>query len=348
MLLGVGSGNPGIAARRSMGCRAGSILATVACERFMSKIRELPPRVIAGYTPQEWAKIFLRGVGQIMFQDNALTGLLFLVGIAAGAFEENAAFALLMALGGLVGTVLGTITARLIGYDEKQIRDGIYGFNATLVGTDGFFNSKPPPLRSFRWLLGCAASSVVTWAMRTYLPFPTYTFPFIVTTWVLLGIGTLMGLPRVELPAPPENFNITTAFGEGLGEVMFQASILTSIAFFAGLAVNNWRHAVLALVGSILGTLVGIYHHDPTGSVNIGIYGYNAALTAIGLYLWRPSLVIAILGVFLSTPLTEMFPKIHELVPGLNPAALTAPFVFACWIVIAIGALEKYFCTESA
>ena len=114
-----------------MGCRAGSILATVACERFMSKIRELPSSVIAGYTPLEWAKIFLRGVGQVMFQDNALTGLLFLVGIAAGAFEENAAFALLMALGGLIGTVLGTITARLIGYDEKQIRDGIYGFNAT-------------------------------------------------------------------------------------------------------------------------------------------------------------------------------------------------------------------------
>ena len=129
---------------------------------------------------------------------------------------------------------------------------------------------------------------------------------------------------------------------------MFQASIVTSICFFAGLAVNNWRHAVLALVGSILGTLVGIYHHDPTGSVNIGIYGYNAALAAIGLYLWRPSLVVPILGAFLSTPLTELFPRIQDFFPRLNPAALTAPFVFACWIVLGIGALEKYFCTESA
>src|SRR5271166_680200 len=176
MLLGVGSGNPGIAARQSMGCRASSILATVACERFMSKVRELPPSVIDGYTPQEWAKIFLRGVGQVMFQDNALTGLLFLVGIAAGAFEENAAFALLMALGGLIGTVLGTITARLIGYDEKQIRDGIYCFNATLVGIALFFYFKPTVLAILLMLAGCVASSVVTWAMRTYLPFPTYTF----------------------------------------------------------------------------------------------------------------------------------------------------------------------------
>ncbi len=84
----------------------------------------------------------------------------------------------------------------------------------------------------------------------------------------------------------------------------------------------------------------------PAGSASI--YGYNAALAAIGLYLWRPSLVVPILGAFLSTPLTELFPRIHDFFPGFNPAALTAPFVFACWIVLAIGALEKYFCTESA
>jgi urea transporter len=119
----------------------------------MSTVPDLSSSVIAGYTPQEWAKMFLRGVGQIMFQDNALTGLLFLVGIAAGAFEENAAFALLMALGGLIGTVLGTITARLLGHDEKQIRDGICGFNATLVGIGMFFYFKPTVLAILLMLL---------------------------------------------------------------------------------------------------------------------------------------------------------------------------------------------------
>jgi urea transporter len=307
-----------------------------------------PRPVAVAEGPIEWVKIFLRGVGQVMFQENALTGLLFLVGIAAAAGEEDPKFAILMAFGGLIGTVLGTVTAWLAGYDRDQVLAGIYGFNGTLVGIAMFFYFQPTVMAIVLMLLGCAASAVVTWAMRKYLPFPTYTFPFIVTTWVLLGIGTLMGLPRVELPPPPGNFNIVTAFTEGLGEVMFQASMVTSIAFLAGLAVNNWRHAVLALLGSILGTLVGIYHQDPTGPVTIGIYGYNAALAAIALYLWRPSLVIPILGAFLSTPLTEMFPKIHDYVASLNPAALTAPFVFACWIVIGIGALEKYFCEKPA
>jgi urea transporter len=312
----------------------------------MSTANEQPGQAVLAESPLEWIKIFLRGVGQVMFQENALTGLLFLIGIAAAAGEEDPRFAFLMAFGGLIGTVVGTLTARLAGYNPDEIRAGIYGFNGTLVGIAMFFYLQPTIMAIVLVLIGCAASAVVTWAMRRYLPFPTYTFPFIVTTWAMLGIGTLMGLPRVELPPPPTNFDIVTAFTEGLGEVMFQASMVTSIAFFAGLAVNNWRHAVLALLGSILGTLVGIYHQDPTGPVNIGIYGYNAALAAIALYLWRPSLVIPILGAFLTTPLTEMFPKIQDYIPGFNPAVLTAPFVFACWIVIGIGALEKYFCEK--
>lgn len=314
----------------------------------MSTLTAEPDRGILAESPTEWARILLRGVGQVMFQENALTGLLFLVGIAAAAGEEDPQFAILMSVGGLIGTAVGTITAWFAGYDRDHIRAGIYGFNGTLVGIAMFFYFKPTVLVVLLLLAGCAASSVVTWAMRTFLPFPTYTFPFIVTTWVLLGVGTLLDCPRVELPPPPSNFNIITAFTEGLGEVMFQASIVTSIAFLAGLAVSNWRHAVLALLGSILGTLVGIYHQDPAGSVAIGIYGYNAALAAIALYLWRPSLVIPILGAFLTTPLTEMFPKIHDYIASLNPAALTAPFVFACWIVIGIGALENFFCEKSA
>src|SRR4051794_28263403 len=314
----------------------------------MSGLSARPGQTAAAETPMDWVKIFLRGVGQVMFQENALTGLLFLVGIAAAAGEEDPKFAVLMALGGLIGTVLGTVTGWLAGYDRDEVRAGIYGFNGTLVGIAMFFYLQPTAMAIVLLLLGCAASAVVTWAMRRFLPFPTYTFPFIVTTWVLLGVGTLMDLPRVALPPPPNNFNIVTAFTEGLGEVMFQASLVTSIAFLAGLAVNNWRHAVLALLGSVLGTLVGIYHRDPNGPVNIGIYGYNAALAAIALYLWRPSLVIPILGAFLTTPLTEMFPKIHDYITGFNPAALTAPFVFACWIVIAIGALERYFCEPTA
>jgi urea transporter len=188
-------------------------------------------------------------------------------------------------------------------------------------------------------ILGCIASTIVTWGARRWLPFPTYTGPFIVTTWVVIAIGHALQIPTVDHPAPTESLNIATALTgmtEGLGEVMFQASLVTGLAFLAGLAVSNWRHAVLGLLGSILGTLVAIYHQDVAGPISIGIYGYNATLAAIALYLWRPSLLIPIFGAIVSTPITEFFPM-----TGL--ATLTAPFVLACWIVIAIGSLERFF-----
>jgi urea transporter len=293
----------------------------------------------------EWAKIFLRGVGQVFFQENALTGLLFLIGIAAASP--------LMGAGALLGTLIGTVTAKLLKYDEGELRAGIYGFNATLVGIAVLFYLELGVGTALLLVVGCAASTVVTWAMRKYLPFPTYTFPFIVTTWLLLALAShpLMNLPWVKIPDATETLNTTTflqGITEGVGEVMFQASLITGIFFLAGLAVSNWRHAVLGFVGSVLGTLVGIYHQDPSGPITIGIYGYNAVLAAIALYLWRKSLVIPILGAFLTTPLTELFPKIHDFIPGFDPAALTAPFVFACWIVIGIGAFEKYFCEPSS
>jgi urea transporter len=281
--------------------------------------------------PVEWVKVVFRGIGQVMFQDHALTGLLFLIGIAAADLE--------MGLGAFVGSAIGTFAAWLLRYDRKEILDGIYGFNGTLVGIAALFFFKPSAMLIGLLILGCVVSTIVTWGARKWVPFPTYTGPFIVTTWVLIAIGHALQIPTVDHPAPTESLNIATALTgmtEGLGEVMFQASLLTGIAFLAGLAVSNWRHAFLGLLGSILGTLVAIYHQDVAGSISIGIYGYNATLAAIALYLWRPSLLIPILGAVVSTPITEFFPM-----TGL--ATLTAPFVLACWIVIAIGSLERFF-----
>jgi urea transporter len=107
-----------------------------------------PGRAYVAVGPIDWAKLFLRGVGQVMFQENALTGFLFLVGIAAAVVEEDPRFAVLMALGGLIGTVLGTVTAWHSGYERDEHRAGIYGFNGTLVGIAMSFSFQRPSWRS--------------------------------------------------------------------------------------------------------------------------------------------------------------------------------------------------------
>lgn len=67
-----------------------------------------------------------RGIGQVMFQNNALSGGLMLLGIAFNSWQ--------LAVLSVLGTVVSTLTASLSGYDKEDIRNGLYGFNGTLVG----------------------------------------------------------------------------------------------------------------------------------------------------------------------------------------------------------------------
>ena len=77
------------------------------------------------------------------------------------------------------------------------------------------------------------------------------------------------------------------------------------------------------LLGSVVGMLVGSYHAtaaaralDPESlveralleNVALGLYGYNATLAAVALFLWRRSLIPPLLGILLSVPLTELVP----------------------------------------
>jgi urea transporter len=112
------------------------------------------------------------------------------------------------------------------------------------------------------------------------------------------------------------------------------------LLFVTGVGLSSWRHGVLLFVGSLVGTLAAVYRNDPEGTVSIGIYGYNAALAAVAVYLWRKSLLYPMLAALVAVPLTEFFPK------TLGIPALTAPFVVSAWIVLAVGSLEPWFCAE--
>jgi urea transporter len=72
--------------------------------------------------------INLRGVGQVMFQDNPLSGALFLAAIAWGSFAAGVPQVL---FGGLVAA---TLTTQWLHVDKAALRAGLYGFNGFLVG----------------------------------------------------------------------------------------------------------------------------------------------------------------------------------------------------------------------
>lgn len=285
----------------------------------------------------------LRGVGQVFFQGSALSGACFVAGIAANSP--------LMAVGGLAGSAIGLAVARLAKFDPDEIADGIYGFNPALVGVASFFFFKPGAAAVLLMVVGCVAATFVTRLMRKGLPFPTYTTPFIVTTWLLWLVGPSLGAQSVAPGEAPSVVNAFAAAANGVGQVMFQANMLTALLFVLGIALGDWRHAVLVVVGSALGVLAANYHVTPEQraldpermaqrflpeNIGLGLYSYNATLAAVALFLSRRSLARALLGVLLSVPLTELVPK-------LGLPALTAPFVLATWLVLILAWFDATF-----
>lgn len=290
---------------------------------------------------QTFPRAVVRGVGQVFFQESALSGAIFLVGIAISSPA--------MAIGGLFGSVIGTCTAWLWGFDEDDRQAGIFGFNSTLVGIATLFFFEPQPLSLALLVGGCIAASFLTRTVRTHLAFPTYTAPFVVTTWVVYVLAHALGATEVAAGSEVESGRVMNAVANGVAQVMFQANLWTGALFVIGIAVSNWRHAVWVVLASLIGMLVGSYHLTPTlraldverlveraqsEIVALGLYGYNATLAAVALYLWRRSLIAPLLGVLLTVPIAEAIPLV-----GLP--ALTAPFVLATWIVLALGEIER-------
>lgn len=74
---------------------------------------------------QKYIESVLKGVGQVMLQENSWMGLLFLVGLAFSSIY--------LASLALVATILATLFAYLMKYPEERIEQGLYGYNATLV-----------------------------------------------------------------------------------------------------------------------------------------------------------------------------------------------------------------------
>ena len=145
--------------------------------------------------------INLRGTGQVMLQDNPLSGALFLAAIAWGSYAAGAPQ---IAIGGIVALLAATLTAYWVRADEKSLAAGLYGFNGILVGLALPTFLAPGPLLWAYVILGGAVSTIVMmWTVKLVTPWgAALTFPFVITTWLLLlATYGFAGLTGAALPA---------------------------------------------------------------------------------------------------------------------------------------------------
>lgn len=271
---------------------------------------------------QEGFLIVGRGLGQVMFQNNAVSGLLMLVGIACNSW--------LLALLALLGNFVGTVTAFFSGYSKEDIEDGLYGFNGTLVGIAvGVFME--PGVASL--LLLVAGSMLSTWIARVFAYqklLPGFTAPFILAVWLLQALcrGWFPSLLSSSVMPEETAADWFRAFSLNIGQVMFQGgTVLSGLFFLAGILLNSRVHALYTVWGALLPLGMVWMVGSDYAAFNAGLLGYNAVLCAIALgdRSWAGA-AWATLSVTLSV-LLQVWGM------SLGMTTLTAPFVVSVWIV---------------
>lgn len=142
----------------------------------------------------------LRGIGQVMFQNNRYAGLLFSAGVGVQSWHCAVAMVL--------GTVVSTGAACVLGVERSALRDGLYGFNGALVGVAAAVFFQPTGGMWAVLVAGAIASTVVMSALSALLArwsIAALTAPFVFTMWVLLSAAPqFVGLAsdgQVSLPS---------------------------------------------------------------------------------------------------------------------------------------------------
>ncbi|WP_298631535.1 urea transporter [uncultured Porphyromonas sp.] len=273
----------------------------------------------------------LRGVGQVMLQENKWTGLLFLVGLAYSSMY--------LAALALVATILATLFAYGMKYPRERIEQGLYGYNATLVGIGCGLYMEPCLLAVVLFVLLSILSAVVAhWGMRQkYLP--VLTSPFVLLLWALL-LFELFVDPPLQLHSftypSTSGDNLLSVFGIGLGQVMLQANYWTGLLFLLGLLVGSPRAVGYVVVGCLLTFLLCLAPFIDAGDAQSGLYLYNTVLVAIVVSgkprRWAPWALLV--GTILS-----FFIQYLGLSVGIS--TLTAPFVVVVWMLCGLEYLLR-------
>lgn len=296
-----------------------------------------------GGWPRTWRAIdaVLRGVGQVMLQDNSYTGALFLAGIFWNSW--------LFGIATLLGTAASTAAAVLLGTRHSRVRTGLYGFNGALVGIALLYFLQPDPLTWVCVVLAAAGSTVVMEAMGAVLRrvgVAPLTAPFVVVSWscflATASLGRLHATASLPTAGLPHGASVDGVVGvatlvdgllKGVAEVFFQANWLTGVCLVVGLFVAAWRLGVVALAGSLIGMLVAWGMGAAEPAIRAGAFGFNNVLVAVALVVliersrWRGALWMAF--ALLVTPV--VYAALSAALQPFGLPALTAPFVLVAW-----------------
>ncbi len=119
-----------------------------------------------------------KGIGQVMFQENTVSGVMFLAGILVASR--------MAALYALVGAALGVAIALACSFPIGMLNAGLFGFNAVLCGIAFSGGAR------VRIILAAASAVISTFMVYGVIRVGiiSLTSPFMISTWLMLLIAS--------------------------------------------------------------------------------------------------------------------------------------------------------------
>ncbi|WP_286969560.1 urea transporter [Flavobacterium sp. UBA4854] len=278
----------------------------------------------------------LKGIGQIMLQESAWTGLLFLIAICYDS--------LLMGVAALLSSIIGTATAKICKFSDENIKAGLYGFNATLVGVGLVFFFETSPLIWLLIVLGSVLSTLVMeFSIRKKIPF--FTFPFIVITVIAVlsiqhfGLATArVSVVKGEM-AELEDFAVAA---HAYSEVIFQGTIAAGLLFFIGVFLNNPTAALYGFLAAVIAAAIAHFDQDSVKLIEDGMFSFNAVLCGIACSGTKPRDGLYVLLSVIIATYFDIF-MMHN-----GWITLTFPFVLSMWVIVFLKKIVGRFENKTA
>jgi len=289
------------------------------------------PPVADGFVPY-W-RLVLRGFSQLCFQTNELTGVCFFLA-ALIASPISAAYLLIAGLMAPAGRLL-------LGQPGPDVATGLPGLNPCLVALliSSLFQTGWTNVGMWVVLIVSVAITIVlVRALLAILPFPILVLPLLIVGWGLYSIEPFLDVlqPGVTISPHSDSFHPVEATILTLSRMVASSTIPSGLLFLAGLMLSNWRHGIVALFGAFIAAIVSYYYREAdVTTVNLGLYGINAVLASVAVFVFcGGKLRLALLGALVATILVPAF-------GALKIPPLAAPFVLTTWLMLVLGWVEQ-------
>ncbi|AGF72952.1 urea transporter [Corynebacterium halotolerans] len=275
----------------------------------------------------------LRGVSQIFFVENSVSGLLILVGLSF----MDPRFAVLVMLGSMVQSIGGWFLGL-----REEVRHGLMGYNGALVGAAAGLYAGYTHVSVLLTIVGsfaCVAVHELTRALfassvLSRFSLPVSTAPFCIVAGLTFGAVGQLAEPGELSTSTDLAAGVSLGLFNSFSEVLLADGLVCGLLIVAALLLCSPAAAGFGVGGAAVALAVATVVRGGVDETSSGLYGYSAVLVtiALGALLWTDrSWAVRVLGSFIGVVLTLLIQPLLALTPV---PVFTWPFLLAMWLVL--------------